>query len=310
MPASARFILPFLLIGTGLGCGAESDLDPFAVDAPAVEMPRNPNHLEPIPAYDPDGYDQAVFQSLIGEDAAELWMVGKASFSPEYAVIIRRELTFAKSDDISNRKIESEKWIVEYVEAKKQIWQMKDIGGGRSMLDIRVTKDVMRHRAEVSEEFSALMVGAWRSVLRKTRYAETDYQGLDGATFQFYCHYHFFGEIWSPDSGLPNLLTELGHKLADVAKAEVQERPELVAECTILAKKIKLEIQQDQTTSDRTPATRPVVELEAAGHCEDVPEKPKEEAEAATGHPRVLEDMGVVPEDGGEGGGVVGDERV
>lgn len=250
-----RSILLFLLIGTSLVCGAEPEGDPFAVDAPAADIPRNPNHLEPIPAYDPDGYDQAVFRSLIGEDPGELWMVGKASFSPEYAVIIRHEITYAKSDDPFDRKIESEKWIVEYAEAKKQIWRWKEIGGGRSVLDIKVTKDVVRHRAEVSKEFSTTMFDAWHSVLRKTRYPDTDYRGLDGATFQFYCH-NLFGEIWTPNSGLPSMLTDLGQKLAEVAKAEAHNRSKLVAECTVLAKRIKSETQKPEQDGGGQPATR------------------------------------------------------
>jgi hypothetical protein len=51
----------------------------------------SPNHLVPIPAYDQDGYDQAVFHALIGGGLPKLWMVCKPSFSPEYAVILRAE---------------------------------------------------------------------------------------------------------------------------------------------------------------------------------------------------------------------------
>jgi len=224
--------------------GAESEADPWITGEPAVEMPRNPNHLEPIPAYDPDGYNQAVFKSLIGEDAGELWMISKPSFSTEYAVILRHVVIYVNPDDVVDRKVETEKWMVEYVEPKKQIWRWKEIEGGKSVLDIHVTKEVTRRQVEVSKEFSSTMSDAWTSVLRKTRYADTGYQGFDGATFQFYCHYHLFGEIWSPNSGLPAMLTELGEKLAEVAKAEVQDRSKLIAECTALAMKIKAEDQK------------------------------------------------------------------
>jgi hypothetical protein len=246
--------------------------DPFAVDAPHAEPPSNPNHLEPVPAYAPDGYDQAVFRSLIGDDPGELWMVGKPSFSPEYAIIIRHEIKYRKSDDPFEHKIQSEKWIVEHTEAKKQIWKMKKVGGDRlvsgfhvtySVMDIHVTKDVIRHRAEVTEEFSSLMFDAWNSVLRKTRYTDIDYRGLDGSTFQFYCHGNLFGEIWSPESGLPSMLTELGRKLAEVARAEAKDRSKLLAECVGLAKNIKAETQKAEQLGAGQQATKPAEKVPA-----------------------------------------------
>ena len=70
------YLLSFAAFLWIVAAQAESpDSDPFAVDAKHLEPPSNPNHLEPLPAYDPDGYDQAVFQSLIGKDPGELWNV-------------------------------------------------------------------------------------------------------------------------------------------------------------------------------------------------------------------------------------------
>ncbi len=218
--------------------------DPFAVDVNRLEAPSNPNHLEPMPAYDPDGYDQAVFRSLVGDDLGELWMIVKPSFNPEYAVIVRHEIEYAKSDDPFDRRIESEKWVVERAEAKKQIWQWKDIGGGRSVLDIKVTKDVIRSRVEITKEFASQMFSAWQSVLRSTRYPDEDYRGLDGATFQFYCHHNLFGEVWTPRTGLPRMLTDLGFQLAEVATATDEGRPDSIAKCVEIAKKITAENQK------------------------------------------------------------------
>jgi len=238
------------------------DYDPFAVDAKHPEPPSNPNHLEPMAAYDPDGYDQAVFQSLIGKDPGELWMIGRPSFGPEYAVILRHEVTYANSDEPFDRRITSEKWVIERVEAKKQIWRWKELDGGRMELDIHPTKDVIRQRSEVTKDFASKMFSAWESVLRRTRYPDEDYRGLDGATFQFYCHYNFFGEVWTPRTGLPIMLTELGHHLGDVAKAGDEARPKLVTECVELATKITAETQKPEQGVAPQSATRSESESE------------------------------------------------
>ena len=222
------------------------DYDPFAVDAKHPEPPSNPNHLEPMAAYDPDGYGQAVFQSLIGKDPGELWMIGRPSFGSEYAVILRHEVTYANPEEPFDSTISSEKWVVERVEAKKKIWRWKDLEGGGMELDIHVTKDVIRQSSEVTKEFASTMFSAWWSILRRTRYPDEDYRGLDGVTFQFYCHYNLFGEVWTPRTGLPNMLTDLGHRLADVAKAGDEARPKLVAECVEIAKKITAETKKPE----------------------------------------------------------------
>ena len=238
----------------------ETEIYPFSVDAPAP--PSNPDHLEPIPAYDPDGYDQAVFQSLLGDNTAELWMIGKPSFSPEYAVILRHIQKFAESDDVFDRKVESERWVVEYVEAKKQIWQWKDLEAGRMELDIKITKALNRKSTKVSKEFAHIMHSSWESVLKKTRYPDTNYRGLDGATYQFYSDYGLFGEVWTPFMGTPRMITDLGHKLGEVAKADKKDRDRLLEECLNLAK----ELQTRTTKPEQGGADQPATATESEVH--------------------------------------------
>lgn len=250
MESNIRLISRLLSIAAALFTVAAQagspESDPFAVDAKHPESPSNPNHLEPLPAYAPDGYDQAVFQSLIGKDPGELWMIGKPSFGPEYAVVLRHELTYSNPEEPFDRTIALEKWMIERVEAKRQIWRWRQLCGGRMELDIHATKDVIRQRSEVTKDFASQMLLAWESVLRKTRYPDEDYRGLDGTTFQFYCRHNFFGEVWTPRTGLPNMLTELGHRLADVVKASDEARPKLVAECVEIAKKITAETRKPE----------------------------------------------------------------
>ena len=212
--------------------GAES----LSPNASTIIEPSNPNHLEPIPAYEPYGYDQAVFSSLLGKEPGEIWMIGKPSFSPEYAVILRNKLPPSASE--FDKKNDSGKWVVEYAEVKKQIWRWKELDSGTIILDIKATKEVTRRRAEVTREFAELMIGAWKSVLRQTRYTDHGYRGCDGATFQFYCRYNLFGEIWSPTSGIPKQITDLGHKLGEVARAEAKGRDQLISECIAMAQNL------------------------------------------------------------------------
>jgi len=234
------------------------DVDPFSADAPVVERPPGPNHLEPIPAYDPDGYDQAVYKSLLGKEPGEIWMVVRPSFSPEYAVTIRHEITYAPRSESGSpfvdRTIESQKWIVEYAKAKKQISHWKELGGGRAVLDIKTTKDVSRCRAEITGEFALSMIDAWRSVLLQTHYpSETNDGGLDGVTFQFYCNPNLFGQTWSPSSGVPLRITNLGQKLGEVAKADTKSRGPLISECIAMAKELASPKKLEQPADGKTP---------------------------------------------------------
>jgi len=129
--------------------------------------------------------------------------------------------------------------VLDYVEAKKQIWRWKDFEGGRMELDIHVTKDLNKKSVEIAPEFADAILGAWDSVLRKTRYPEADYRGLDGATYQFYCRYGLFGEIWTPSTGLPRMITDLGHELCAVAKADEKDRKKHTEKSLELASAIR-----------------------------------------------------------------------
>ncbi len=151
---------------------------------------------------------------------AELWMVVKPSFLPEFGVILRRQRDFAESDDPFSDEVVAEKWLLELVEAKEQIWKWKRLDESTMALDIRVTNELNKKSLEVTKEFAVAVCAAWESVLRKTRYPERGYRGLDGTTYQFYRSPELHGEIWSPTEGLPSMLTDLGSKLVELARAE------------------------------------------------------------------------------------------
>ncbi|MAS93571.1 MAG: hypothetical protein CMO55_10300 [Verrucomicrobiales bacterium] len=216
------------------------------------------NHLEPIPAYDPDGYDIAVYQSLIGKRYPELWMIGKPSFSPEYAVLLYETVDESREVKVSDDGPLSITtgptiWILEYVKARKQIWKWNDEADedGYIRLDIRVTDDLERKKIQVSEEFAIYMRAAWESVLEDTRYTKLQYRGCDGATFQFYCHHNLFGEIWTPAGGIPGMLTSLGHELITLASAEEKDRTEREKKCLTLATTIELVVERESVAREK-----------------------------------------------------------
>jgi len=180
-------------------------------------------------------------------------MVARPSFSPEYAIILRHEIKY--SDHPIDEHVKSDKWVVEFVKAKKPIWRWKELGGGRMKLDIQVTMEVTRKRAEVTREFAQVISKAWEAALEQTRYSDSDYGGCDGETYQF-CYFNLFGEAWSPEGGIPRMITDLGHLLGDLAKQDHASRDELVTKCVTLANKITADAGKLKQAGGRQPPAR------------------------------------------------------
>lgn len=212
-------------------------------DEKVRDEPQGPNHLKPVPAYEVDGYSQAVFRSLIGDkDDAKFWMVAKPSFKAEHAVILSMETKVTPRDEIHA----TTEWTVEYVEVKKPIWRYKETGERAMKLDIQVTKEVTCSRAKVSAAFGEAMVAACEPVLKLTRYAEDFPYGADGTRYQFSCGFDCFGETWSPEDGIPKLITDLGLKMGEVAKANEEDREPLIKQCMEMAGKLKAEASKQK----------------------------------------------------------------
>lgn len=216
LPVSFLVARSRLLLLVMLGFGFSLQLI-HAADAQHGQDFANPDHLEPIPAYDPDGYNQAVFESLIGQRRPELWMIVKPSFSPEFAVLL-----FCHEESGTSSE-PTKKWEVEVVGPKAQIWRWKEVDERTSVLDIHATDDLTVKTAPISAELAAKISAAWRAALLQTRYPKQDQSGVDGVTYEFYCDYNLFGQTWSPEGGVPFLLTELGSALVRIAnQKEVQ----------------------------------------------------------------------------------------
>lgn len=214
-----------------------------------------PNHLEPIPPYHPldidntsHSYRQAVFTSLIGKGwSPSLWMIESPSFSREYAVMLWCTVEYDPNDTrpLGRREIKRKQWVVEHVTPKEMIWRFKPIDGNREVPDIRPTQDVERHRTSIPEDFAKAVQEAWLSTLQLTRYGEARLTGVDGTTLEF-CYDDLFGETWSPDTGLPAELADLGRKLAKLALSDEKSKEPLLKEADSLARKIAKEAEAEQ----------------------------------------------------------------
>ncbi len=215
----------------------------------AQTVQANPNHLEPIAPYDSldDGYHQAVFTSLIGKSYTFLWMIERPSFTEEYAVVLRYDAKYDPNDarPAENPETKPGGWYIERVAAKEKIWRWKSFDDGHLELDIKPTEDVTRYRAYITEDFAKVLQEAWQSTLLLTRYGETRVIGLDGTTLEFRSG-DLFGETWSPKTGLPAMLADLGRKLSTVALSDENSRYTRLAEAEKLASKIVKEAEAEQ----------------------------------------------------------------
>ncbi len=217
-----------------LSLGQQSDLEP-PLPISEYHAPTNPNHLEPIAAYDSDGYDQAVFRSFIGDQQPSLWMVSKPSFSPEHGFMILATHKWTGPRDPENLETTI---FIESFKSKDQIWRWKELPNGRNVLDIQPTENVERERKEIDLDFGNHIFHAWEAVLKRTRYTDKNYRGTDGTTYQFFCRPYLYGEVWTPDSGLPLLIKNLGEKLESFIEADEGSEDRIREEAYQLASRI------------------------------------------------------------------------
>ena len=194
----------------------------------------NPDHLEPISPYDPIGHSQMVFDALVGRRPAELWMMCLPTIRREWAVILRSESEHPKSDPASGSKEDAlsnpnatRKWTLEIAVAAQPLSELHKNG------------KVERKKMEIDEAKAKTLQEAWTAVTRETRYAEGNSGGFDGVTYQFYSSGQF-GETWSPATGSPAALVELGERLMKCVGSPPENRDALFEEAIGMAKDIKI----------------------------------------------------------------------
>jgi len=207
---------------------------------------ENLDHLEPIPPYTESGYAEGTYRELLGEGSAEGWMIGKPSFEAPYGVFIRRARKFAVGGDPFTPKLESESWTVEYAVRR---WKEQQDGdedpNPNSKPEMKTGFEVSRSVVKVSKEFAEAVLNSWESLLRDTRYSKELSWGLDGEWFEFYCAYNLFGSTWSPSSGRPKIMTDLGAELGELARSGEAARDAHVRRCLELAAKLKAAGKKD-----------------------------------------------------------------
>ena len=262
----------------------------------------NPGHLEPISPYDPVGYGQAAFNTLIGRHAAEFWMLCMPVGHPVWAVILRSESERPKSEkpehpkpekpdrpkaerpehpkadkperpkleEAEKRKPTARKGEGREEESRKDDAAAEPAGKQKWFVEIATTtqlisegrkdaKDakVERKRMEVDDAAAKALEEAWTAVTRQTRYAEAATEFV-GVTYQFYSNGQY-GETWSPATGLPAALIELGGRLLKCVQSSPENRPALLEEALSAAKEIK-------ARADKTGASTSVKGAEGSGN--------------------------------------------
>lgn len=223
---------------------------PFLGHAPAEEAPpsdalEDPSleeyHLEPIAPYDPDGYNQEVLQTLIGDSLGELWMVAKPSFNPEYAVIIRHERDAENIVDYMEKRFTVDRWLLQFRKVERQIWANR--GKPATTTDFQVEIDVA---------FASRIKDVWAKVLEETKYEGAVGPTIDGVCYQFYCGPALFGEVWTPPGGIPRRLADLGDKLGELARSPADQRRALTEQILKLVADLQHRIEKpEQGAADR-----------------------------------------------------------
>lgn len=169
----------------------------IAIGAAALDN----SHFTPMAPYGADsiaGYEQVVFDTLIGHDYTDGWMLVKPSFSAEYVVMINRRLD-ASMVGWSLDKIPFQ---VKVATAKTPIWGYSQRIDGTSFVGSRENVPVERTRADLSSADAASFLDAWFGGLREVRYSDEIFSGTDGVTFEFHSRSRY-GSTWSPGDGIP-----------------------------------------------------------------------------------------------------------
>jgi hypothetical protein len=185
------------------------------------------------------GYQYAVREFLLGEARACVSMVCTPSFSPEYLVAI---VDAGGPDTTAQPQARSHSILT--AAPLKQIWPHTE------KRDFRYMK-VERFQVPIDDDSAQVIIDAWESVVRRTRYPKPHYLfdedgrrlesisvGMDGTTYVFDAE-RFRGEAWSPKGGLPARLVRLAEELRTFAQTDESQRAAHLARCLEFAKSLQ-----------------------------------------------------------------------
>jgi hypothetical protein len=207
---------------------------------PADEQPQmaEPDHLEPVDPY-PRGWGVRFSEIRTRFNLGPsfyLQMFVCPSFDPEYVVRMHgNEKDLNVSEEGFNA---AEKVFLTYSIADKSVYDDK-----RKQQKVTVSTKTV----DFPKPLAARVHKLWHRMLRRTRYSDTYYGGVDGTNYEF-AMWGWYGTIWSPKQRQsPLLLIELGDSLIDYCKAVPSERP--AAAKAIEDKAAQLEKYLDEHTS-------------------------------------------------------------
>lgn len=182
--------------------------------------------------------------ALLVGGGAEATMVCEPSFSPQYAVaLVRTEDPSTGTEDFPGLT-----WSLEVRVANRIL------KGTNSDFERRESR-VTIHKMPVDAEDAAVIAGAWRAVVRRTRYPSPQYcyspdgtryevgvHAVDGTMYRFRSR-QFEGEAHSPTGGFAADLVELANGLRAAAEASPEDRATALKSCVHLARRIRQEVE-------------------------------------------------------------------
>jgi len=186
------------------------------------ERRAKPNHLVPVFSAFPE-YQKRIADHLLVTSSSHGLMISRPSFRGESAIAIYAKISedvLAKHENSEVLVPDSEKsFFITYTQAKESLWYSMP----KRNEEKRESKvEIQRHDLQISPSIALAIQRAWGRMLVQTRKPKRSYMGLDGATYEFgvFVRDRGFlrGQTWSPDSGLPAIMVELGEKLRQLAR--------------------------------------------------------------------------------------------
>lgn len=190
----------------------------------ALVIAMNPvagqSHLEPIEKWDVlpqlQTYHEKVQKILIRDKEPVAYMLVLPSFTPEYALILRK----VSEDDTGQIHYE-----IESAVAEEQIWNITTTTTGRLKLKLRKNTKIKRQVAEIEKDAAEDIINTWKAAVANARPPKENAGILDGVTYEFFIHPDQSAMTYSPSSDLALKMKECGDSLMEYIEVSESERP-------------------------------------------------------------------------------------
>ena len=191
----------------------------YAADPLELDHGEQPNHLVPVTPRS-DTYIKLVEEKLLVTPADYGRMIFRPSFSGEFAVSVYGD------NYTESYPREPLVFHITLTKAKDSIWYSMPENNGQKKQE---STAIIRIDIIIDKTLAVAIQRAWATMLLKTRYPLKAYAGCDGYEAEFSvfvrCIGDLYGEIWSPDRGLPKEMVELGLALKDFCETPSDQRP-------------------------------------------------------------------------------------